>query len=178
MAQTPQNQPIYHVDGYHFYIKQYIEKNTTKIFEVIKFKGGWERWLQIELARTIKAEWHQPVLCEQDIWKTTARVDLWAKGAEAKFPYIGIELKCRTDLEQGIAFANRFHDDLKKIAKRPDNANTPCILYATGIGHREDVETPYTNVPDPNNKQPIPIYYEEVVQGAFLIYAWVEHHHA
>ena len=83
---------------------------------------------------------------------------------------MGMELKCRTDLEEGLEFANRFHKDLTKIARTP---NTPCSLYAIGLGHREDVEIEYTNVPDPNNNQPIPIYYEEVVQGLFLIYAWV-----
>ncbi len=153
----------------------------NEIVEVVKFQGGWERWLQIELARTIKAEWHQPVLCEQRIW-TAGRVDLWAKGAEAGVeagvPYIGIELKCRTDLEEGNAFATRFHDDLTNIAKRPANAYTPCILYAIGIGHRADVEIHFNNVRDPNNDQPIPIYYEEVMPGAFVIYAWVEYHHA
>ena len=81
-----------------------------------------------------------------------------------------MELNCRTDLEEGLEFANRFHKDLTKIARKPC---TPCILYAIGLGHREDVEIEYTNVPDPNNNQPIPIYYKEVVQGLFLVYAWV-----
>ena len=85
-------------------------------------------------------------------------------------PNMGMELKCRTDLEEGLEFANRFPKDLMKIARTP---NPPVIVYAIGLGHREDVEIEYTNVPDPNNNQPIPIYYEEVVQGLFLIHAWV-----
>ena len=178
MAQVPQNQVIHHDDGYHFYVKQYVEQYIDIIVEVIDFKGGWERWLQIELARTIKSEWHHPVICEEYIWATSARIDIWAKAAQAGVPHIGIELKCRTDLEQGLTFADRFHKDLTKIAKRPANELTPCILYATGIGRQADVQVAYTNVLDPNNQQPIPLYYEEVAQGVFLIYAWVEHHHA
>ena len=154
-----------------------MQTHVNEIVEVVNFQGGWERWLQIELARTIQAEWHHSVLCEQYIWNNS-RVDLLAKSSQAGVPNIGIELKCRTYQEQGTAFANRFHDDLKKITRRPADKYTPCILYVTGIGHQADVETQYNNVPDPNNKKPIPIYYEEVLQGFFLIYAWVEHHHA
>lgn len=175
MVQAPQDQPIHPGDGYDFLIKKYIEDHTTEIFEVIGFKGGWERWLQIELARTMKAEYHRPLLCEESIWPGK-RVDLWAKGSRIEeVPNIGIELKCRTALENGLEFANRFHKDLIKIAERPAGENRPCRLYATGLGFRDDVEIEYTNVRDPNTNQPIPIYYDEVVQSLFLIYSWVDY---
>ncbi len=78
-------------------------------------------------------------------------------------------------MQEGLTFANRFHADLVKIAKRPVKEYTPCILYAIGIGDKADVETLYNNVRDPNSRQPIPIYYDEVMAGFYFIYAWVEH---
>ena len=173
MAYRPQIQHIYHGDGYHFHVKEYIERHTNGVDEVVQFQGGWEQWLQIEVARAIKAEWHQPVLCEPCLW-TTARINLWAKGAQG-LPNTGIELTCRSNQEESDAFGDRFVDSLKKIAKRQANRFTPCILYAIGIGRYEDVERYYAHVPDPNREYPIPLYHDEEMQGRFLIFGQVEH---
>ena len=83
---------------------------------------------------------------------------------------MGMELKCRTDLDQGHEFANRFHKDLTKIARIP---NTPCILYAIGLGRIENTKIEYNNASNPNKNRSISICYEEVVQGLCLIYACV-----
>ncbi|KAK3939371.1 hypothetical protein QBC46DRAFT_388064 [Diplogelasinospora grovesii] len=149
------------------------------IFQVFKYQGGWERWLQIEFTRKIAYD-RPGVLCEQHIWGNGNRVDIWARG-NVGMPHVGFELKCRTAAEEGIAFADRFHADIVKVAKRPAEENTPCVLYAIGLTtDEEDLAQAYVPVRDPNGPigQSLVINYTQVVQGLWMLYVAVPHYHA
>ncbi|KDQ06028.1 hypothetical protein BOTBODRAFT_49596 [Botryobasidium botryosum FD-172 SS1] len=177
MAAAPQRRNVRQGDGYLPVLTHQITNNANHIAQVIKFTGGWERWMQIEFARNITNEYHKAVTCEQRIWGGGDRIDLWAESyGDEGVPHAGIELKCRTAKEVGLTFANRFHEDIKQIAKRPAVDNRPCVLYAIALTTvYEDCTTEYVNVIDPATHQPIRINYEEVVQGLYILYAIVTH---
>lgn len=128
--------------------------------------------MQIEFARTIRSEYHREVLCEQYVWGDGRKIDLWAESySDQGVPRVGIELKCRTALEQNLEFADRFHADVVKTVHRP--VHTPCLLYAVGLTTEfADCAIQYNPVTIPNTDgQTMAIHYEQVVQGLYLLWS-------
>ncbi len=167
---TPVSRAVQQGDGYLPYVVQEITANSGPIFQVLGYKGGWERWLQIELARTVLSPNHLHVQCEESIWSDQAKVDLWTK-SQTGAPNVGLELKCRTAIEQDLSFADRYHADMVKVTRQPKEANRPCYLYAIGITTvQADCTIQYNTVYHPITHLPVPIYYYEVVQGLYMLY--------
>ncbi|KAG4428065.1 hypothetical protein IFR05_016451 [Cadophora sp. M221] len=122
------------------HIAKFLSDRRDRITEERAQKGGWEGWLQVELASSLlrTSGMRYDILREQMIYAGTERVDIWAKLAAGQegFPFIGIELKVESEYQVGVnkTLQNRLKTDILKCN------NGPKAVFRAGPGtHSLDV---------------------------------------
>lgn len=125
--------------------------NNAHVHEAMASRGGWEVWLQLELLFALRVPVEQQngtVTREMNgIWTYSPnnRVDLWfKKDAQYLNPgenqYCGLELKCRTNLENHDTFNKRIWNDFVKCEQQPDQAFGHPAIYCVAISsQKEDI---------------------------------------
>jgi len=68
------------LDGIVKDIATCINERSGRIAEARSQKGGWEGWLQVELASALRilCGMRYDIFCEQPIYAANQRVDIWA----------------------------------------------------------------------------------------------------
>ncbi|KAJ6013867.1 hypothetical protein N7540_008458 [Penicillium herquei] len=108
---------------YLFAIKHLIAARADEIFHKSNFGGGWEKWLQLEVAAELDMPHTIDVLCEQQIWPGSAdRVDLWLQDPKAKYqklePEDIAEEHCLFQLRRQHGFIQKHSDaQLQDVGK-------------------------------------------------------------
>ncbi|KAH6909326.1 hypothetical protein BKA70DRAFT_232831 [Coprinopsis sp. MPI-PUGE-AT-0042] len=112
-----------------------------RIVDIYKQKGGWEGWLQVELA-LLFAGMGGKVTREERIYDTglgRLRMDLLFKPNPDDQLQYGIELKCQSSGQDELnanTFRDAFKQDLRKVAIGPlvpqEGQNT--IMVVLGLG--------------------------------------------
>ena len=132
-----------HLDGVIKDIALCIRDRYDRIIEARRQKGGWEGWLQVELASGLLKVWglQYDVHREQAIYGDSQRTDLWFEPVglhQGKLPKIGVELKVESEYQTGVAktLRTRFAADIKKCNAGPAPVHKGGVgthLYAVGI---------------------------------------------
>jgi hypothetical protein len=130
-------------------ICHFVELNRAKMAFLAEMEGGWEAWLQAELAYFFITN-HSTYLPTRELavyHDPSQRIDLWCRrSATTPMPNqwgsIGIELKCEgmwqdtmRDTQQTPAtFYNRVMQDVNKVCAGVDTrAHGPCTVYIVAI---------------------------------------------
>lgn len=115
----------------------YITNNLIKINSIYSLKGGWEGWLQTELALEFKAlQTVQIALREEQIYESDnqLKVDIYIKLTDQTNHYV--ELKCQgwyQTEEWNVKFAPKVNKDLLKISSNIKQKYLPGTMYAISI---------------------------------------------
>ncbi|KAJ5950094.1 hypothetical protein N7454_001678 [Penicillium verhagenii] len=81
-------------------IRQLIGERASEILHKRNFGGGWEKWLQLEIAAELDAPHTIDVLCEQRIWpNSTQQIDFWLQDPEAHYDQIAAEMDAREQVQ-------------------------------------------------------------------------------
>ncbi|KAH7319077.1 hypothetical protein BKA65DRAFT_94711 [Rhexocercosporidium sp. MPI-PUGE-AT-0058] len=123
-------------------IATFLNDHRDRIIEARAQKGGWEGWLQVELASFLLRTngMRYDILREQMIYVGTERVDIWAQPASGQrgIPFLGIELKVESEYQVGVnkTLQDRLKTDILKCNNGPKvafKAGQGTHLYAVGI---------------------------------------------
>ncbi|PVH74332.1 hypothetical protein DL98DRAFT_575677 [Cadophora sp. DSE1049] len=123
-------------------IATFLYDRRDRIAEARAQKGGWEGWLQVELASSLLRTngMRYDILREQLIYAGTERVDIWAQPAadQVGIPCHGIELKVESEFQTGAnkSLQDRLKTDIVKCDNGPKaafKAGAGTHLYAVGI---------------------------------------------
>lgn len=91
--------------------------NTLPFFS----QGGWEGWLQVELA-TFFLEAQYDVVREQKAYDNSKKADLVFNTLTAQSPEIVVEIKCESIyIEKVDAFLSKIHEDERKLSTLPEH---------------------------------------------------------
>ena len=84
-------------------------------------QGGWEGWLQVELAMFLTAKGYD-VVREDKIYNANKRADLVLNGncADTYHPIIAVEIKCQSIYIDNANFCNLISEDINKLNSLPD----------------------------------------------------------
>jgi hypothetical protein len=106
-------------------------------------KGGWEGWLQVELATALLRPWamEYDIYREQVIFSGSERIDIWCQPVakhKGQIPYIGVELKVESEYQAGTGktFRDRFEKDILKVGAGPASpfrTGAGSLLMAVGV---------------------------------------------
>lgn len=123
------------LEGVTLELARYLRDNADRIHKARLQKGGWEAWLQVEIATAFSKPMgmEYDILREQPIYDRQQRVDIWAVPVPLRhctIPYIGIELKVESEYQTGTGktLRARFKDDILKCSVGPKND------FRTGYG--------------------------------------------
>lgn len=148
-------------DGILQALTWFVENNCHKISVLMDYKGGWEGWLQSELAYLINTSENIPYTCEREqntFDQERQMIDLWCKHnseywapdegcfATRDEPRIGMELKCgglHQDFYSDVTgpFGVRFAKDIYKIQagmNSDDVSESGARVYAIGVTEDEN----------------------------------------
>lgn len=91
--------------------------NTLPFFS----QGGWEGWLQVELA-TFFLEAQYDVVREQKAYDNSKKADLVFNTLTVQSPEIVVEIKCESIyIEKVDAFLSKIHEDERKLSTLPEH---------------------------------------------------------
>ena len=136
-------------------ILQFIENNRAKIIFLAEQKGGWEGWLQAELAYHLDRSTKYMVDREKAVFNDeNQQIDLWCTpripfypANDFSFGEIGVELKCEGMWQDTVVKEEHFYGrvlaDLAKVQKGIDGTqliSAFCHVYAVGVTtDKEDI---------------------------------------
>ncbi|KAH6909325.1 hypothetical protein BKA70DRAFT_1222183 [Coprinopsis sp. MPI-PUGE-AT-0042] len=163
-------------------------RQAKKIADIYKQKGGWEAWLQVELALSIPDLLGGTVTREEHIYSNELgdqRVDLlWNRARQVRY---GIELKCQSSgqtVDKG-GFYSAFVTDLKKICisrlKTAYQLNTVLVMLGFGVGGVavEEAKAVFSSSKIGAGEHDVPcrVYWAETLGGHTLFWAVVDERH-
>ncbi len=136
-------------------IIDFVERNRQRIWEISGMKGGWEGWLQVELAMAVsRHSSHSVVEREKAVFQNASQfIDLWCTHRNEYYHpmtnpspsqrdrRIGVELKCggeHQDFSTNVVgnFQTRVIKDIQKImfGMNPSEiGDAGARVYAVGI---------------------------------------------
>ncbi|KAJ5728749.1 uncharacterized protein N7483_003257 [Penicillium malachiteum] len=121
---TPLHGPINEkTQPYLFAIKHLIDARAGEILHKSNFGGGWEKWLQLEVAAELDMPHTIDVLCEQSIWPGSSdRVDLWLQDPQANYQNLNpadiAEEQCLFQLRRRQGFIQKHdNEQLKNLGQ-------------------------------------------------------------
>ncbi|KAF4213157.1 hypothetical protein CNMCM8980_007414 [Aspergillus fumigatiaffinis] len=135
-------------------IVSFVERNRQQIWLQTGMKGGWEGWLQAELADFIPQSSPYFVEREQAVFQDTRQsIDLWCKhrmeyydpytnpNPSERYMRIGVELKCGGEYQDFFSntvasFQGRVISDINKIIAGMNTGLTGqsgARVYAVGV---------------------------------------------
>jgi hypothetical protein len=138
----------------------FVQENCAKMAFLADQNGGWEAWLQAELAFNFSLVTHYQPTRELAVYNDQRqRIDLWCRPSHntrlntqpsREWGSIGIELKCegmwqdtmRETQQTPAIFHQRVMDDVTKVSRDINTAVTgPCTVYVVAITtNKKDVE--------------------------------------
>ncbi|KAI7353305.1 hypothetical protein KC336_g22388 [Hortaea werneckii] len=104
---------------------QAVLERKDRIVEARQEKGGWEGWLQVELAHYLRRRkgMEYAIEREQPIFASRQLIDLWASPLPSRndLPWMGVELKVESEFQTGSGktLLPRFKDDILKCNAGP-----------------------------------------------------------
>lgn len=140
---NPSAQPDTPTDPILISIVDFVNTHHHKLWDIMEQKGGWEGWLQVELAVLITASGAHPYVAERELAvfnRAGQRVDVWATAAHGPaVRSVGIELKCESHYQDNVGRARlnaRLGDDVDKIlagVRQEYVGATGARVYAVGV---------------------------------------------
>lgn len=139
---NPSAQPSTPTDPILVSIVDFVNTHHRKLWEIMEQKGGWEGWLQVELAFLITESSAHAYVAERELnvfKKAGQRVDIWATGAQGPVQSVGIELKCESHYQDNVGGARlnaRLSEDVEKIlagVRQEYVGATGARVYAVGV---------------------------------------------
>jgi hypothetical protein len=113
-----------HLNGIVKDIATSIIERSARIVEARAQKGGWEGWLQVELASALRIlhGMQYDILREQPVYAASQRIDIWAQPVSGQsVPHLGVELKVESEYQTGVnkTLQERFKADILKCNVGP-----------------------------------------------------------
>ncbi|GAB1738222.1 hypothetical protein NU219Hw_g2770t1 [Hortaea werneckii] len=136
-----------HTEGLIRDVCQAILERKDRIVEARQEKGGWEGWLQVELAYYLRRKlgMQYEIQREQPIFAGRQLIDLWALPVpgQRNLPWIGAELKVESEYQTGSGktLVPRFKNDIIKCNAGPKTefkAGQGTCLWAIAITSLHD----------------------------------------
>jgi hypothetical protein len=161
-------------------IAQFLISKAQQIGMARAQKGGWEGWLQVELAIALQTNFgaQYTIEREQPIFTNAAqRVDIWAipqGGQPTTHPFLGIELKVESAFQTGAqgGLVARYGEDIRKCSLGPRQtlrAQHGTALYAVGVTSLATDLHGYQQVANENRGD---FYWTELVPGSLYMISW------
>jgi hypothetical protein len=163
-------------------IARFLISNQPKIQLIRAQRGGWEAWLQVELALILHHDVHFGQLYaierEQPVFTDSRqRVDICGiprPGAPTVPPFLGIELKVESAFQTGAqgGLVSRYSDDIRKCSMGPRDdlrSASGTTMYAVGVTTLANDLTGYQEVANQNRGD---FFWVELVPGSLYMISW------